>query len=487
MAEPSERPVPAPTGGAQPAPESYTARRPAPPPSFARDGAGEPEYRPLSVAALVGFGLAVLFAAGLILSALAAWFTGLPLPLALWALLVPLAALAVSGVGWLRVQQSEGTLAGGKLALWGVLLSLFAGLSYGAYLAATYVALGREAEAFATQWLEKIREGKVDEAFVEALPLENRPRPGPNLHAELELRFNTGRGGGFHGELTAFEHGDVMRAIRTAGSAVTIRPLGVKGFESKSNGCEVETTFEITTPERVMEVQVAVVGMEGKVARQWFVHRGKTRSLRMMDQPLGRRTAELRLSSYEFVGDWLHLLQAGAIEEAYLRTQPPGRRSALRAEVAAGVVGATLAPEFGPARPVPMTSPAAARQLYLPGYAAFTDGGVIQVAPNFWAQGPLREEIPAQVREMFRRADDPFPPTVLLDQPTTLPLWDRQGDRVRFYHGFEGQIKHRYIIQGACVAEADARVLDDPALVPDWQLKSIELYNGRTMASQPGR
>ena len=56
-------------------------------------------------------------------------------------------ALAVSALGWLQVQRSEGTRAGGRLALWGLALSAFFGLTYGAYLLASFAALRQQAEA----------------------------------------------------------------------------------------------------------------------------------------------------------------------------------------------------------------------------------------------------------------------------------------------------------------------------------------------------
>src|SRR5262249_11986894 len=97
---------------------------------------------------------------------------------------------AVCALAWLQVQRSEGTRAGGRLALWGMALGGFFGLSYAAYLVASYTAVEQQADAFATRWLDMIRSHQLDEAFVLTRDPAQRPRVGRAPGGELRIRSN---------------------------------------------------------------------------------------------------------------------------------------------------------------------------------------------------------------------------------------------------------------------------------------------------------
>jgi hypothetical protein len=489
MAEPSDRPTPAASSGVQPAPAPSAARHPVPPPPFAREGE-LPGYRPLATASVVGFGVAVLYAAFLIVCGLAAWFTGMPLPLNAWLLLVPLGGLIVSALGWLQIQRSEGTLAGGKLAAWGIGLTLFAGLSHGMYLAGTYFAVGQQAETFAKDWLEDIRQHRLDEAFRKTLPPDERPRSdsGPKLHRELELRKNTGPDGSFRGELTTFTNSDVVRLInhgRTAeaGDDVEIRPQGIRSSTASGGGYKVEVTFQIRSPQRVIDMLVTAQATEHKEkGLQWMVDRTATGAQRGMELPPGARVRELNESALLFTGDWVKKLGAGQTVEAYLETLPASERARLRLQQNVGRIADALAPTSPLARAETLAVPDAARRMLLRGYEAFTNGKLVQAGPDmFWAADEqLRTDMAAVPREWFQRPTEVFVPMIRQDK-ATMPLWDRKGDQIRFYSGFEGTVFDRYIVQGAFVAATDARALEETG-APEWHLDAIELYNGRTMA-----
>jgi hypothetical protein len=493
MAEPNDRPAPALSSGVQPTPAPSAVRHPAPPPPFAREGE-LPGYRPLATAAVVGFGVAVLYAGFLIVCGLAAWFTGMPLPLNAWLLLVPLGGLIVSAVGWLQIQRSEGTLAGGKLAAWGIGLTLLAGLSHGMYLAGTYIAVGQQAETFAKDWLEDIRQHRLDEAFRKTVAPDERPRndKGVKLHRELELRFNTGPDGSFRGDFTTFTNSDIVRLInhgRTAeaGDDVTIRSLGIRSSTAHGGGYKVEMSFEIRSSQRNVEMVVTAQATEHKEkGLQWMVDRTATGAQRGMELPPGARVRELNDSALQFSGDWVKKLGAGQAVEAYLETLPPGRRSQLVLEH--GVVRAAdaLAPTAPLARAQILALPEAVRRQCLPGYGDFREGKLVHAGPDlFWAEEPLRSEISAVAREWFQRPTEVFVPRIRQEK-ASMPLWDRKGDTIRFYSGFEGNVFERYIVQGAFVAETDARALEESG-APEWHLAAIELYNGRSMSEMPPR
>jgi hypothetical protein len=493
MAEASERPGAVPSGGAE-APSS-PVRRPVPPPPFRGDSPDGPEYRALSLAAITGFALAVLFAAVLALFAVVAWHTETALGMRWDVLLVPFAAAVVSALGWLRVRQSEGTKAGAKLAVAGIVVSLIAGGSYGAYVVAAWLAMGQTASEFAVEWMNKIREEKIDEAFRDTLPPENRPRSkdGPRLHQELELRFNAGRDGSFRGDLTGFENGDIVRTVnhgRTpeAGADTQVLARGVKSVSPVPAGFTAEVIVEVRTPERDVEFLVTANGAVGEDGRrQWFIQRSGTGPLRVVkDHDLGARTTELKNSSAAFVMNWVALVGAGQVDEAYLQTQPPERRAAPAAEYGARLAASGLASAGPLGRAATLTAPGPARLLYLPGYRAFAEGGLVQTSPGFWAEGSLLKEIPVQARAFFGDPGADFALAVHMDPPG-MPLWEQKGDRVLFYHTFQANLFHRSLIQGAFVAEADARVLNDGSAAPPWRLAGVELWNGRAMPGGSSR
>src|SRR5947209_7913674 len=117
MAEPLPPPS-SPTGSPQPFPASPGGQVLA-----AERDADEPAYRPLSLLALAGFLIALLYTLLVVVGALVSFLKGNPLlgplivPLS-W--LLPLAGGVVSAVAWLKIQRSEGTRAGTALAVWGI-------------------------------------------------------------------------------------------------------------------------------------------------------------------------------------------------------------------------------------------------------------------------------------------------------------------------------------------------------------------------------
>jgi hypothetical protein len=483
MAEPTDRPGQAPPSPVPPYPSEPVLRAPE-----ARADTEGPDYKPLALAAIVGFSLAVLYAAFLVLCWLAAWFTGKPLLMSPLTLVLPLVAVAVCALAWLQVQRSEGTRAGGRLALWGMALGGFFGLSYAAYLVASYAAVEQQADAFATRWLDMIRSHQLDEAFVLTRDPAQRPRVGPDLRRELEIRFNATPDGAPHGDYATFLESDLVRLVNhgvTAedGASTQIKSLGARGWEYKDNGYKVQLLYEVTNPEGVTEVQVTAHGREEKEGgRQWGVLLQETAPLRRLQEtPRHQRLMELRELSGAFAEDWLKKIQYGKADEAFLDTQPPDQRPRLRAEYRAAELGAALAPGAVAARVAPLADREAAARLYLPGYRDFLRGDLLQApADTFWAEGRLRTEIPDEARKLFDRPGEWLSPFVRLEQPRS-PLWSQQGDRLRFYHVFIGSVFRRYAVRGVFLVDTDAGALDNVNESPAWRLAGIELQAGKTL------
>jgi hypothetical protein len=495
MADPTDPAGQAISSGAQPAPGSHPAAPGKSEAAFVPDRAdGAVVYRPLSLPAVAGLALAALYAAFLLLEWLVAWARGSSVLMSAYWLLWPATALVVSALAWVQVQRSEGTRAGARLAVWGMILSGLFGFGYGAYHLAIFAALQLQSEDFTNRWLGLIRDGKLDDAFLLTLPPSERPTStGADLHRELELRFNTTKEGGPHGPLATFLESPLVRMINhggtpEAGAETQVRATGVRRWEYKDAGYRLELGYVVTTPEREVEVMIALHGTEGKRkgGRTWavlFGESGPQAELRKF--PLADRLNLLRGSSHDFMEAWLSKLGNGRIEEAYLDTQAPAQRDALHREYQARLALAAQAAGADPFAAGPLADTELSRQLYLPGYRDFRKGSLVQAGTDvFWAEGPLQQTIPAEIRKMFEQPAL-LHDSVRMDKPT-LNLWRREGDQVRMAHGFQMMVgDHGYVVVGDLIAATDARVLEDGGQRPVWQLVALELHRGRTMTAPP--
>jgi hypothetical protein len=498
MADPTDPAARAITSGTDPVPDAYPmAPRKEAAMLVPEGGAGEPVYRPVSVLAVAGLVLAGLYVGFLFIEWLVAWARSTSLLMSLYWLLWPATALVVSALAWLQVQRSEGTRAGGRLAVWGMVLSGLFGLGYTAYHAAIYVALQQQAEAFTDSWIGLIRDAQLDEAFLQTLPPTERPTSkGAELHRELELRFNSTKDGSPHGPLTSFEESPIVRLLNhggtpEAGKETQVRSTGVRTWEYKNGGYRLELGYVLTTPEREVEIKLAVHGSEGKrkqAGRQWAVlvqESGPVAELGM--QPVAARFYELRGTSREFIDKWQTKLAARRMEDAFLDTQPPSRRDELRRDYHARLVLAGLsAPGFDLVAAEPLTDPELGRRLCLTGYSDFVKGSVVSAGPDvFWAEGPLQQSIPDAVKQTFERPEQLR--SMHLDQ-STMYLWRRVGDQVHLAHAFQmlvGGGNSEYGVAGDVVVAADARTLEEGGPAPVWQLVAVELHHGRTATGRP--
>src|SRR5438067_2270089 len=140
--------------------------RPAPPeavtPALVAMPSGEvPEpYQPLSLLAIAGFLLCLLYALVVIGGGVVALINHTPWLLPLWTLLLPIVGVTLAWVARGRIQGSEGTLGGMALVTWGIGLGVLFGLTYTAYYTATYFAVRQQATDFAERWLADVRAGK---------------------------------------------------------------------------------------------------------------------------------------------------------------------------------------------------------------------------------------------------------------------------------------------------------------------------------------
>jgi len=167
-----------------------------------------------------------------------------------------------------RIARSEGTLAGGSLASWGLVLSLLVCTAYWAYLGAVTLALKQQSEAYVSEWFDLLRKGQMARAAWRALPPRQRAglrEDDPNLRLKLSERIATemkmpGAGGG---ELSQFLQHDVIRAISEGGADTTFESNGIKSWEHKPGGYRIVLSYRITSAASSFDAQIAVNSSDG--------------------------------------------------------------------------------------------------------------------------------------------------------------------------------------------------------------------------------
>lgn len=487
MAEPADRSGP---GSPAQAPAVHL------PPPLQRDPSEVGAYRPLSLLAILGFSLAALYGAALVLFGVVALVRGSPI---LWpweTLAIPLIAACVSGAARLIIQRAEGTLAGGKLALWGVFLSVLFGMVYTAYLAAVSFVVRDQAIAHGKQWLETITRGTrddIDKAFLDTLLVEQRPNATDNLHDQLEKFFNTPEGSvtkkGRYGMFCTLE---MVQILRQGGKDTVIEPMGVKSWDHTPAGYEVEVNFLVTTREGSVEILVAVLGADAKRggARQWSVIAQKTtiKPETKKATTFGIGMARAREQSYIAARRWLDKLGQGMIREAYLDTLAPKDRTAVYAKFPE-MVADILAGTCSSGAAVLMEDP----DRLVPGISIFGNLALLEVdADNFWSPDEAIRTNPAKraevldgIRALLRSPEAIQSGVIHIEGGSELPAVF-VGDKVRITHTLQIQPPQKAMIDVALVMEGDSSGLEEGKATSVWRVAQLKVQTVRPPVAPTG-
>jgi len=490
---------------------SDSSVRSGPPPArpAGDDAAKTAAYRPLSLLALCGVGVSGLFAAVVILGGLVAFFRGDPLLLTGWLAVFsagfPLAGAAVSYVALVRIQRSEGTLAGEKLARWGLVLSILVGLSYWAYVGATYVAIGQDAGRFAEKFLTELKdENRLLYAFRLTLPPEQRPpEDNATLRDQIEARFNSPGAMGSQAPLTTFTQAEYVRLIGQGGAATQFEALGVEDWKYIGGGYQVGLLYRITTPYMSFPILITVEGKDSQRAegrREWHVVWDKT-TLRDMPPPSmtdeARRLLPLAMMSREMgVKEWLALMRDGKTEEVFLKTLPVPERAPTQRAAHQRRLGLSLMNGFGlGATPVVVASRALLAAdadlgfaIVEPRFHDFQNGSLVRAEPPvFWAPDAIKEEVVRLFREPFRASLHDLPVLMTPEMRVRVLRHRVEGGRFIVEHDFSGRLpaaNPRYAVEGRIVVDCDAAEAAN-GMVKDWRIRSVELIAGRSLPPTP--
>ena len=163
-------------------------------------------YQPLSLLALAGFGLAVVYALVVVIGAAVALFGRIPWLMPSWTYLLPIAALILCGAARMRIRDSEGTMSGMAFTTWGLRLAVIVGLTYAAYNGATFFAVRGQAVDCADTFFEYLKRGELEQAYLFSMGIPAKDVDKAELRNMLESRFNTPKGpSGSVGDFSRFQ------------------------------------------------------------------------------------------------------------------------------------------------------------------------------------------------------------------------------------------------------------------------------------------
>lgn len=290
-------------------------------------------YQRISGFAVAGLVVGLLFVLFLLIQVVLGLVSHSTVLLPLWLEFFAALGVCLSLIGMRSVRNSDGTLAGLKIAKTGLWLSLVSGLGYGSYYGATYLAVRQQADSAVQAWFDKLRNGKTNEAFLLTKPAEVARTANPDDERIMMTRFNTPIGGGKtaskSGELDTFRSNDVINRVKQAGAAAKINALGVRSWEHREGTYMVKRVYEIETPEGSLQMQMTAVGKDGPDAaekgRSWYVPFFESAIERdsFKKTPLGIRIDHMRDSGVDFMKKWGRMLLAGQVESAYMKTLEP--------------------------------------------------------------------------------------------------------------------------------------------------------------------
>ena len=300
--------------------------------------ANDAGYQRISSFAVAGLAVGVVFVVFLLLQVVIGLLSHSTVLLPLWLEFIAALGAALSLIGSRSIRRSDGTLAGLRIAKCGFWLSLVAGLGYGSYYGATYLAIRQQADAFAEDWFEKIRKGKVNEAFLMTLSPGVARDANPDDERTMIMRLSICAGGRAQreaapkaGQLDQFRHNEIIQSLKQGGEKTKITPLGVSSWEHKEGTYLVRRVYGIETPEAMFDLRITAVGKDAPEATEkgrWFVLFPETTvekdSLRK--SRLGVRLDQMRQSGYKFFAEedgWANKILSGKLQAAFLDTPDP--------------------------------------------------------------------------------------------------------------------------------------------------------------------
>jgi hypothetical protein len=436
----------------------------------APDAPQGPAYKPLSLAAVTGFVLALFYSAFIVVGSLFTFVTGDHFLLAPWTILLPVVVIGVCLFGRWAVAGSLGSLGGLKLANWGVGLTVVCGLAYWSYYAATLLALRQQAISFVeSQYIPTLKAGKVEEAFLLTFTPPRPKMPADELRAFIEQNINMQVSIRAAGRYTVFTQTDYVRLMQMGGDATKMELVKAGAPTMEKGGMEEQLTYHVSTPIKAFDVVITARATEAATGREWQIMETKTGTLLNTTSWNDEGTKLFQKNepaAREFANNWISKVAANLnTEGAFFDTLP----SALRAKLAPKIKGKSEAQLIKDGETDPDL------RNYVAGLKAFRAGSVIHADPKqFWAPENAREDFLKEVKKKFQTG---YATNAWIQLGRGIPLWEEKDKKIRFYYDTYITLLPQYVATGQLVLEADAdQVTADAAAKPDaWHLVRMDM------------
>jgi hypothetical protein len=451
-------------------------------------------YRPLSLQALAGFGVAIVYALIVTFGAAVALVNHIPWLLPTWSFLIPILAVVLCWIARTRIRNSEGTLSGLPFTTWGLRLSIIVGLTYAAYYGSTYFAVRQQAIECADEFFRRIKDGRPDLAFMLSIAPASQRVSDEELRAMLEATYNNPMGRGMYrpGPFTMFCEQDFVRLIQLGGADTRLTPLGMLGWDYEKGSYVAVLKYQAVNPYADFQITIALVCPDSKPGDrggpQWRILLSKGETQMDMNSatltPEGQQLLRQAVVAQGLAKSWVFHVNQMQWDEAYRETLPPARRESLR--------GAEQTAHLLPAAPAAGLSALGlyddACREYLAGRQKFLDGDLLQIDDKkFWASSQQKAAILKRVHNTFRPREGGFQPVNLQLQEIKVPL-ARTSDGERLYlfdillvYPDEQTSAPKYIVMGQLAVAMDER--EAHGATPSGRIKGIELgdsSSGRT-------
>jgi hypothetical protein len=459
-------------------------------------------YQPLSLLALAGFGLAVLYGLIVVLGAVVALFNRMPWLMPGWTFLIPLAAIALSWAARNRVLNSEGTLSGLPFTTWGIGISAFIGLNYAAYYGSTYWAISQQADECARKFIGLLQDDRPDLAYLLTVRPIQPDDDSPELRDVLEVEHNAPGPRGRPGQYTSFRQSDYVVLITSAGKEAQVQPVSVTQWDHDQGGYLVYMKYHVRTPLAEFDLLVATFGRDSKPGepkgRQWRIAMDKggarivsaegSELLKMTSR--GEELSQAAMTAQSFATVWQDKMSRQFWNEAYLDTLPPAERTQQGKVVEYG--------RFLLALPVTGLGPLGladeAYQAYLKGRARYPEN-ILQVdEKTFWAPKNERANILKTLREVSQSQNGPNRLSFTM-MPVRLPGSRTGNGELSFLFDVQVQLMDdraanpKYVLEGQLVVATDEKMATSKE--PGWRVVKVNMLSGRNAPNpevgRPGR
>lgn len=392
-----------------------------------RGSPGETTYSQLSLLAILSLTLAVLYVLGLIVLGTIAFLRKEPLLLPVFSFVVPMAGILLGWLAFTQIKTSEGALTGSSLANWAIRLSLISGLLYGAYYSATNMAIHRQAQSYALQWLQLIKDGKLEEAFWMTLPQPRPPFGAGSLNA-IETRFNSGSDFTKPDTFSGFLQQDYIRLMQNSGGQIEIGNPSLTSNSAERGGFVLTFRIPLKTKYSKFPLVVTVFGKtEKNQGRQYRIISQVTRTDNTNSSDITDDAALIEMlqsirSSSSLAQTWVDRFREGNLGFCYELTLPIKNRKKLILDyIQASAEGLLVG--FNSKRLAEPSTDSLNR---------FKTGEMIGLVDNFYCSSDLKKEtILKAVRNLLTPGGDWmfFPGKGLTRGKAPFPLISRVSDK----------------------------------------------------------